>query len=227
MLRIRAEEGAADRTRPIPPPPAGVPRHAGSRIELTDVCWSGGLDQPLAVDRVTFDLDPGSHLGIAGASASGKTVITHLLTGLKRPTRGTVLIDGCPPSELPTATAVLIERVGAVFDATVRDNLLLGAPLPDVALRAALRDVRLWDELSPRGGLDLVLSQGGAELSGGQLSRLNLTRALLRRPSLLVIDEALDSVELPLEAQIRSLVRRRGTCSTKRWRRSMTRSSGS
>jgi ABC-type bacteriocin/lantibiotic exporter with double-glycine peptidase domain len=122
-----------DRTRPIPPPPAGEPRHAGSRIELTDVCWSGGLDQPLAVDRVTFDLDPGSHLGIAGASASGKTVITHLLTGLKRPTRGTVLIDGRAPSELPTATAVLIERVGAVFDATVRDNLLLGAPLPEAA----------------------------------------------------------------------------------------------
>ncbi len=202
-----------DRTRPMAAssqPPAKL-ADAGCRVVITNLAWSGGLEQPLVIDGLASTIEPGMHLGIAGPSASGKTVLSHLLTGLKQPTRGTVLIDGCTPTELRAGTAALVERVGALFDVSVRDNLLLGDSFPEEALRSALQDVELWDELTPRGGLNLALSRGGVELSGGQRSRLQLARALLRKPRLLVIDGALDSVELSQEARIRAILRRRGS----------------
>jgi ABC-type bacteriocin/lantibiotic exporter with double-glycine peptidase domain len=188
----------------------GATQGTGFRVELTDVGWSAALGEQHAVAGVTLTIEPGRHLGIAGSSASGKTVLAHLLTGIKRPTSGTLRIDGCAPSDLRPGAAVLVERFGAVFDTTLRDNLRLGATLADDALRASLMDVRLWDELAPRGGLEFELSHGGAELSGGQLSRLFIARALLRIPNVLVIDEAFDAVELSLEAHIRNVIRRLG-----------------
>ncbi|HXP78079.1 MAG TPA: cysteine peptidase family C39 domain-containing protein [Stellaceae bacterium] len=200
-----------DRARPLPTAPMSrVAPSGGSRVVATDVSWLGALGQPPGLDGVTFRLEPGCHLGVSGPSASGKTVLVHLLTGIKQPTGGALLIDGRSPLELTPGSAALVAAAGAILDVTLRDNLLLGAALSDDALREALEDVRLWDELMPRGGLDLVLSGGGAELSGGQRSRLFLARALLRVPSLLVIDGALDSVELPLEAHIRGVIRRLG-----------------
>ena len=188
----------------------GATQGTGVRVKLTDVGWSAALGEQHAVAGVTLTIEPGRHLGISGPSASGKTVLAHLLTGIKRPTSGTLRIDGCAPSDLRPGAAVLVERFGAVFDTTLRDNLRLGATLADDALRASLMDVRLWDELAPRGGLEFELSHGGAELSGGQLSRLFIARALLRIPNVLVIDEAFDAVELSLEAHIRNVIRRRG-----------------
>jgi ABC-type bacteriocin/lantibiotic exporter with double-glycine peptidase domain len=187
------------------------PRSPGSHVEARAASWSVGPAQPAVLDGVSFALEPGGQLGICGPSGSGKTILTHLLVGIRQPSSGGLLIDGQPPTAWREGDAVLVTRACVVIDATLRSNLSLGAALPDDVLAAALREVRLWDELEPRGGLDLRLSRGGAELSGGQRSRLDMARAMLRRPRLIVVDGALDSVELALESEIRNAIRRRGT----------------
>ena len=183
----------------------------GSHVEARAASWSTGPAQPAVLDSVSFALEPGGQLGICGPSGSGKTILTHLLAGIRKPSSGDLLIDGQPPSAGREGDTVLVTRACAVIDATLRSNLALGAALSDDVLVAALCEVRLWDELASRGGLDLRLSRGGAELSGGQRSRVDMARALLRRPRLIVVDGALDSVELALESEIRNAIRRRGT----------------
>jgi ABC-type bacteriocin/lantibiotic exporter with double-glycine peptidase domain len=205
-IAIKDLEGVAVETTE----PAAARLRPGMSIEAIDVTWSAGSGQPSVMSGLSFAVEPGRQLGISGPSGSGKTILTQLLTGLRPATAGTLLIEARPPRAWRAGDAALVTRVSTIFAATVRENLSLGASVTDHAVAAALHEVRLWEELAPRGGLDLRLSEGGPELSGGQRNRLDIARALLRRPGLLVLDGALDSVDLELENQIRGAIRRRG-----------------
>jgi ATP-binding cassette subfamily C protein len=162
----------------------------------------------MILDDVSFHVAPGEHVAIVGASGAGKSTILRLVLGLVTPTSGRVLIDGRPVAEhdlgaLRAAVGTVLAG-GAFFDAPVFDNVALGAPDASPAdVQAALTCACVEDVVSglPRGALT-PLGAGASRLSGGQRQRLLLARALAKRPSLLLLDEASSALDDALEARI-------------------------
>jgi ABC-type bacteriocin/lantibiotic exporter with double-glycine peptidase domain len=162
---------------------------------------------PLIRD-VSLDLHRGEQLGIAGPSGGGKSTLAALLAGDLRPWSGTVERT---PTRQPQSVA-WVNKATFFFDGTVRANLTLwDESVPDDDIRAAVRDAGLDDVLAAReGGLDAMVVERGRNFSGGQRQRLEIARALLRNPLVIVLDEATDALDPVLEARIRVNIRRRG-----------------
>lgn len=147
------------------------------------------------VTGIDLDLPAGSLTALVGESGSGKTTLARLLLGLARPEAGTITVNGvdlarCAGADW-RARIAWVPQQPFIFSGSVRDNLLLGCPAAtDQAIRAALEAAAAWrfvDGLAA--GLDTVLGDRGAGLSGGELRRLALARAFLRNADLVVLDE--------------------------------------
>jgi ATP-binding cassette subfamily B protein len=183
----------------------------GARLEVDHLAYSYEPGQPVLED-VSFVVEPGRTVAIVGATASGKSTLTNLMTRLVDPDAGRILLDGTDLRDL--AAGELARSVSAVaqsaflFDDTVRSNVALGADLPDDAIWAALRDAQADGFVAalPR-GLDTRLGERGTSLSGGQRQRISLARALVRRPRLLVLDDATSAVDPEVEARILAALR--------------------
>lgn len=193
-----------------------VPAVLAGHVELRDVTFGySPRNQPI-ITGVSLQLVPGSRIALVGPSGCGKSTVSRLVTGLYRPWEGQILIDGRPRTEhaveVLTDQIALVDQDVTIFDGTVRDNVTLWDPtIPERDVLAAIRDAGLGSEIAARpGGLDAVLSQGGANLSGGQRQRLEIARALVRNPAILVMDEATSSLDPVTEQYIDEAVRRRG-----------------
>jgi len=172
---------------------------------------------------VTFDVSAGSTTALVGPTGSGKSTITALLVRLVDPDRGVVCIDGVDVRTVAeggvAAAASLVAQQTFLFDDTVRGNITLGDPGledPDdhrvwAALRLAQADAFV---AALAHGLDTQVGERGASLSGGQRQRIALARALVRRPRLLVLDDATSAVDPHIEAAILAGLRESGTGTT-------------
>ncbi len=184
---------------------------AGARLEVEGLGFAYEPDVPL-LDDVTFDVEPGRTVALVGPTASGKSTLTHLLARLFDPQRGRVRVDGLDLRDLAHGTlsdsVSVVGQTAFLFDDTVRDNVTLGADVSDEEVWAALRAAEADGFVAalPH-GLDTTLGERGTSLSGGQRQRISLARALVRRPRLLVLDDATSAVDPEVEARILATLR--------------------
>ena len=179
-------------------------------------------DQPLLED-VTFAVEPGRTVALVGATASGKSTLTTLMTRLVDPDDGrdpASTASTCatwPAASWPTSVSV-VAQTAFLFDDTVRGNVTLGADVPDEEVWAALRAAQADGFVAALpDGLDTQLGERGTSLSGGQRQRISLARALVRRPRLLILDDATSAVDPEVEARILAALRGRSTRGAHRW----------
>ncbi|WP_007519109.1 ABC transporter ATP-binding protein [Pseudofrankia saprophytica] len=170
----------------------------------------------VALADVTFEARPGKVLAVTGRTGAGKSTLVSLLARLVDPDTGTVRLDGADLRDLAadevTSAVALVAQQAFLFDDTVRANITLGLDLPDDAVWDALRLAQAdrFVEALP-GGLDTEVGERGTTLSGGQRQRISLARALVRRPRLLVLDDATSSVDPRVEASILAGLRALGS----------------
>jgi ATP-binding cassette, subfamily B, bacterial len=191
---------------------------SGARVEVEDLRYSYDPDTPL-LDGVSFVVEPGRTVALVGATASGKSTLTSLLTRLVDPDDGRILIDGADLRDLRKGALAesvsLVPQTAFLFDDTVRDNVTLGADVSDEEVWAALRAAQADGFVAALGhGLDTQLGERGTSLSGGQRQRISLARALVRRPRLLILDDATSAVDPEVEARILQALRTGGTGAT-------------
>jgi ATP-binding cassette subfamily B protein len=200
-------------TAPEPRPEQGVTLSALSTLAFEHVGFQHQTATVPALADISFDLRRGQTVAFVGPSGAGKTTLVKLLVGLYRPQAGRILYDGHPHDAIDIET--LRSRIGFVtqetqlFAGTIRENLLFVRPqASDDECLEVLRQAAC-DNLLERGGrgLETVIGEGGMKLSGGEKQRLAIARALLRRPHLLVFDEATSSLDSLTEEDISHTIR--------------------
>ena len=188
----------------------------GGAVELRKVCFGySPLDAPLIAD---FDLQmaPGQRVAFVGGSGSGKSTLARVLCGLYPAWSGEILFDGRRRDQVPRGvmhnSLALVDQDIVLFGGTIRDNLTLwDSTVPEAQIVRACEDAEIYDVvLGVPGGLDGELTEGGGNLSGGQRQRLELARALVNNPSILVLDEATSALDAETERAIFERLRLRG-----------------
>jgi ATP-binding cassette subfamily B protein len=179
-------------------------------IEFRHLNFSYG-DSPDATPvlrNISLHIPAGSSLAIVGPTGCGKSTLANLIPRLYEAPEGALLIDGRPVREYPLA--VLRRNIGMVpqetflFSETIRENLAFGAPhadAEDLLEAAEAAHIRLEFEEFPQ-GFETMVGERGVTLSGGQKQRAAIARALLRRPAILILDDALASVDTYTEERI-------------------------
>ena len=195
---------AIDDSQADPAIPVDTTLHGA--IEFRHLNFSYG-DTPVLRD-ISLNIPAGSSLAIVGPTGSGKTTLVSLLSRLYEAPAGSLLIDGRPIREYPLAT--LRHNIGMVpqetflFSDTLRENLNFGAPEAaeqDMLKAAEAAHIRQEFEEFPQ-GYETIVGERGVTLSGGQKQRAAIARALLRRPAILILDDALASVDTYTEERI-------------------------
>jgi ATP-binding cassette, subfamily B, bacterial len=163
-------------------------------LRFDDVTFRYGEGEPV-LHNVSFELAPGTTLGLLGRTGSGKTTLTRLLFRLYEPTQGLIHLGGRALPELKLGClrqrVAMVTQEVQIFQASVRDNLtFFGAEVDDQRIMATLYELGLgaWYERLPK-GLDTELASGGAGLSAGEAQLLAFARAFLGDPGLVVLDE--------------------------------------
>jgi ATP-binding cassette subfamily C protein LapB len=184
-----------------------VPERCEGALTVQDAAFAYRDGKPmLEVGGLSFK--PGERVAVLGAVGSGMSTLVKLLSGLYQPTAGAVYLDGVDMGLL--APQFVREHIGylpedvRLFNGTLRDNLTLGLPTPNdgVILRAAsLTGLDQVIRNHPR-GLALEIAEGGHGLSGGQRQLVGLTRLLLARPRVILLDEPTASMDAQLEARV-------------------------
>jgi ATP-binding cassette subfamily C protein CydCD len=196
-------------------PPRSIPTTAlRPRIEFQEVRFAYPGGRRAAHQALSFAVEPGERVGIVGPSGAGKSSIVRLLLRLYDPQSGSVRIDGqdlrvLQPDALRQMIAV-VSQEATLFHGTIADNLRLGRPdATEAEVVAAAQSANAHDFIM---GLpddyETVIGERGAQLSGGQRQRIAIARALLRDAPILVLDEALSSVDAENESVIQQALDR-------------------
>ncbi len=193
----------------------GSPEKIEGHITFEDVSFRYGNDLPWALQDISFDLPAGGTLAVVGRTGSGKSTLVELLGRLMDPVNGRILLDGRDIRTLPLS--VLRSSIGYVlqdvflFSKSVGENIAFGTlDASQDAIEQAAHEAELLDNVLdfPKGFATMV-GERGVALSGGQKQRTTIARALIRNPRLLILDDALSSVDSATESRILHHLRRR------------------
>jgi ATP-binding cassette subfamily C protein len=177
---------------------------AGIHIEDLHFSYADGAD---ILTGINLTIEPGQKIALVGASGGGKSTLSSVLIGLYPPKSGMVYYDGVPLTRI--GLDVVREHVAtvlqhpALFNDTVRNNLLLGRSRPDSDLWRALEAAQLEPTVRQMDrGLDTVVGRDGVRLSGGQRQRLAVARMLLTDPKVVILDEATSALDAETEFRL-------------------------
>ena len=198
-----------------PEPSPLNPKHLGDieTLEFKNVGFKHRSANQNAINDIDFTVRTGETIAFAGPSGSGKTTLMKLLVGLYRPQTGNIFYNGLDENEINFED--LRNQIGFVtqdtqlFSGTIKENLMFVNPsatdddLNDVLHKASCQNLLVRAEK----GLDTMIGEGGLKLSGGEKQRLSIARALLRRPKLLIFDEATSSLDSLTEEEITHTIR--------------------
>ncbi len=190
------------------------------QLELRNVTFGFNRSRPPLIKDFNLVIKPGQRVAVVGPSGSGKSTLARLVSGVYQPWSGEILFDEGHlrdqiPEEVLRQSISMVDQEVVLFSASLRDNITLWNPaVPDEVLFAATRDARIHDEIlvRPQGYASLV-EEGGANFSGGQRQRLEIARALVGNPTVLILDEATSALDAATEEYVDDALRRRGvTC---------------
>jgi ABC-type bacteriocin/lantibiotic exporter with double-glycine peptidase domain len=185
-------------------------------VEFKRVTFGYSRVSPPLLQDFSLLIEPGQRVALVGGSGSGKSTVANLMCGLYQPWQGEILLDDVLRREVPRSVLAnslsMVDQEILFFAGTVRENLTLWDPtVPQARLEQACRDAEIHEVvLSLPGGYDSELLEGASNLSGGQRQRLEIARALVNHPSLLVLDEATSALDADTEFRIDRNLRRRG-----------------
>lgn len=177
-------------------------------LEFKDVSFSYNNDEKSALEQISFAVKKGETIAFVGPSGAGKTSLVKLLVGLYKPKKGDILYNGTPGEELNLnklrTQFGFVTQDTQLFAGSIRENLLFVNPhaTEEECLDALKKSAAI--SLLDRGdkGLDTLIGEGGVKISGGEKQRLSIARALLRKPAILIFDEATSSLDSITEEEI-------------------------
>jgi ATP-binding cassette, subfamily B, multidrug efflux pump len=184
-------------------------------VEFRDVSfsYSGSLDKTV-LSGVSFKLKPGMTLGVIGTTGAGKTTLVSLIPRFYRATGGTVSVNGSDVNALDEHSLrdciAVVPQKNVLFTGSILENIRWGnknASRQEIVEAAEIAQIHDFIDAQPE-GYDTLLGQGGVNLSGGQKQRLAITRALVRRPSILILDDCTSAVDVITEEKIREGLKR-------------------
>ncbi len=198
---------------------ADIKGKLSGKVELDNISFGYNILEDPMVTGFSFTLPAGSSIAFVGVSGSGKSTVSKICSGLYAPWDGEVRMDGVPlrkiPPEVITSSVATVSQVITLFSGTVRENLTLWNKYIDEEdmIRAA-KDACIHDVIKSKpGACDFMLTEGGTNLSGGQRQRLEIARALVQNPSVLIMDEATSALDPIVEKKIIDNIKARGcTC---------------
>jgi ATP-binding cassette, subfamily C, bacterial LapB len=179
-------------------------------VQFDNVSFKYPNSEMLALDRVSFTIQPGERVALIGRIGSGKSTIEKLILGLYKPTGGTIRFDGIDgqqidPAEIRSAIGYVPQDM-TLFFGSMRDNIAIAAPFADdtSVLRAAeLAGLRSFIDRHPQ-GINLPIGERGESLSGGQRQSVGIARAVVGEPPMLILDEPTSAMDTESEAKVLS-----------------------
>ncbi len=188
-------------------------------VELRNVSFGYSPLKPPIVSNFGFKLPCGSSIAFVGPSGCGKSTVSKIVSGLYKPWEGELLLDEMPADQISgeviSASVSTVSQQITLFSGSVRDNLTMwNTNIFESDIIEAAKDACIHDFISQKpGGYDFLLTEGASNLSGGQRQRLEIARALVTNPTVLIMDEATSALDPITEKQILDNIKRRGcTC---------------